>query len=503
MSTLNGGAKGGDLVLTIGGYRRGVRALTRQEKADIEAELTVTPRSKEGIPAKQSFPIYFRNGEYVYLPVEWATARYGPAVDERPRPAHLSGIQFTGELREEQKEPAETLLRHFMGHSAEQKKNEKGAGGVAVWPTGAGKTVLGAYLLAALGVKTLIVVPRVIVGEAWREALLQFTNLSDSHIGLLKGDSDATAVALLRPVVIATIKGLYDKGLSSRDASSFGLTIYDECHKLPCEHYSECLRRMSTKYRLGLTATPHRDDGCDSLNYLFIGPIVSEIKKTENHRQPVVVQLFRYPIDDRLKECPVNSLGKADFTGVVGMVLDDKARNELLLSMVLRYAKEEARYILVLSSRREHAIVLAVAYTEACRRLETAGSPASSSSSSSPLLLPEATLCLGGIKKSELNAVYQSRLIFATYDMCSDAFNYPALNTIILAAPRAKMEQTVGRILRQVHDVTPTVAEPYDAFHVLFAQQKKKIKFYKESGYTIEYMNANESDVSETDAYDD
>jgi superfamily II DNA or RNA helicase len=56
--------------------------------------------------------------------------------------------------------------------------------------------------------------------------------------------------------------------------SRFGLVVFDECHHLPGEMYSEIARMSLAPFRLGLTATPQRSDGGESILDDLVGPIV-------------------------------------------------------------------------------------------------------------------------------------------------------------------------------------------------------------------------------------
>ena len=45
----------------------------------------------------------------------------------------------------------------------------------------------------------------------------------------------------------------------------FGFVIYDECHHLGAEVFSRALLKTNTRYTLGLSATPKRQDGLSSV----------------------------------------------------------------------------------------------------------------------------------------------------------------------------------------------------------------------------------------------
>jgi superfamily II DNA or RNA helicase len=54
----------------------------------------------------------------------------------------------------------------------------------------------------------------------------------------------------------------------------FGLVVFDEVHHLVADSYAMAARLCLAPYRLGLSATPERDDGKDALLDELVGPIV-------------------------------------------------------------------------------------------------------------------------------------------------------------------------------------------------------------------------------------
>lgn len=126
----------------------------------------------------------------------------------------------------------------------------KGAIGV-FWPMGAGKTVIGLHAIAHLGGPVLIVVPTSTLVEQWNERIKK-------HIGY-----DAQ-----RLVEVVTYAGL-DKirARLARDPKlRYRLLVFDECHVLPANTFSKAAT-IPCDYRLGLSATPYREDG--RTDYIF------------------------------------------------------------------------------------------------------------------------------------------------------------------------------------------------------------------------------------------
>ncbi|MCB1057736.1 MAG: DEAD/DEAH box helicase, partial [Acidobacteria bacterium] len=54
----------------------------------------------------------------------------------------------------------------------------------------------------------------------------------------------------------------------------FGLLVFDECHHLPGPSYALAAEASLAPFRLGLTATPEREDGLHRRSDTLIGPIV-------------------------------------------------------------------------------------------------------------------------------------------------------------------------------------------------------------------------------------
>jgi len=111
------------------------------------------------------------------------------------------------------------------------------------YPPGSGKTYMGINALARIKGRKCIVVPTLTLIEQWKDRIEKFIPQRKSEIDII------------------TYNG-YEK---VRD-NTYTLTIYDECHRLPANSYSK-LSTIRTKYRIGLSATPLREDG--RTDYIF------------------------------------------------------------------------------------------------------------------------------------------------------------------------------------------------------------------------------------------
>ena len=141
-----------------------------------------------------------------------------------------------------------------------------GGRGVVVLPTGAGKTVLAFMAIEQAPVRTLVVVPTIELLRQWREGLTTRAGIPEDLVGVVGGGERT-----LRPVTVMT----YDSAaMPHRDLSSFGLLIVDEVHHQPAPTYRTIAQKMAAPWRLGLSATPERQDGGHLDLHDLIGPEV-------------------------------------------------------------------------------------------------------------------------------------------------------------------------------------------------------------------------------------
>ncbi|WP_049987798.1 DEAD/DEAH box helicase [Halobellus rufus] len=139
--------------------------------------------------------------------------------------------------------------------------------GVLVGPSGAGKTVTAIGVLAAVGGETLVLVPSRELATQWRDELLRHTTLSPEQIGEYHGGTKE-----VRPVTIATYQTAgMDRHRSLFDSRAWGLIVYDEVHHIPSRIYRRSAD-LQTKHRLGLSATPVREDDREKEIFTLIGP---------------------------------------------------------------------------------------------------------------------------------------------------------------------------------------------------------------------------------------
>lgn len=226
---------------------------------------------REVTSAKKIAPLLGNRLDGHTFPVEaWARGELKQQLVARGWPAedlagYTPGEPYGIELAEDGWE-----LRDYQAKAVEA--FERGGSGVVVLPCGAGKTIVGAASMAAVGAKTLILVTNTVSARQWRDELLRRTNLTEDEIGEYSGQ-----IKEVKPVTIATYqiltsrrKGEYAH-LSLLDAQDWGVIVYDEVHLLPAPVF-KLTADLQARRRLGLTATLVREDGREGDVFSLIGP---------------------------------------------------------------------------------------------------------------------------------------------------------------------------------------------------------------------------------------
>ena len=161
----------------------------------------------------------------------------------------------------------ETFKLRDYQHEAFLSWLDKGCKGIVVLPVAAGKTYIAYKAISNLKVKTLILVPTIDLISQWVEGLSKNLGLNKEDIGVLGGGRKE-----IKEITVST----YDSAYLNIDSImlNFGLIVADECHHAVSEKFREIFYFNIAPYRLGLTATPIRQDELHRLYPAIIGPIV-------------------------------------------------------------------------------------------------------------------------------------------------------------------------------------------------------------------------------------
>jgi superfamily II DNA or RNA helicase len=491
-------------VLTHLGYAIRKDSLSQKDLQDLRKDLTVAPRTAGKFVKGDSFSVFMESPSRLYIPRMWAQERFGNPdanilVDGDDLRGGSDSLIFVGKPYDYQV----AIVNQFL---------EAGSNGLICVPCGRGKTFMAINIAARLKKRFMIVVDKEFLLQQWsgelqslmpgiRIGILQENKKqinSDTIIpksrtlpelktmakdaGLKVGGSKDELVKRLKdagvdigdtPEVvhydccIAMIQTLVARDFTETEFRGFGLTIFDECHHLGAAHFSRALLKVQTKYMLGLSATPTRDDGLTKVFEWFLGKPVYWEKKREAD-PGVIVKKVDFDTDDAAyQEVPVDSQGETILARLLTQVVVCEARNEAIDGIMADLVKEVKRRILVLSERKSHL-----------ERIERG--------------LPKGTTVgyyIGGMKEDvREEGAKTAQVLLGTYAMASEAMNIKTLNTMVMASPRKKIEQSTGRILRTRKDereVEPIIVDIVDSHDVYQNQWLKRRAYYKRCEYKI------------------
>jgi superfamily II DNA or RNA helicase len=229
-------------------------------------------------------------------------------------------------------------------------------GGILQLACGKGKTVVAIELIARRAVPAIIIVDTSQLVKQWRDALMFFLNLKEDEIGMI-GDG---SFDWKKAVVIATYTTLGQRAdMFPEEARRwFGTIVWDEAHHVAAPTFARTAD-LFAGMRLGLTATPDRDDGMHVVYNHHIGKVLYK-NLTQDLKPRIYFKWTGLSLDPL---CAATMAATKDSTGEyhVGKIAGFFGRWRHRLEMVLNEVKQavaENRKILVLSNSVDEVVNL-------------------------------------------------------------------------------------------------------------------------------------------------
>jgi len=431
-----------------------------QASKDIVDALTVKPKLKNTYSKKvESFPLYQKKDDgTLSVPRFWAEKELKIIVDV-PQGLPLEHITFHGELREPQKKIIDEVLPKILNFG----------GGVLSLPCGYGKTCIAIFLFSILKLKTLVLVHKTFLLNQWIESIKKFTN---AKVGLIQQN---TIDIDDKDIVIGMLQSVSMKDYHHSIFEKFDFLVVDEVHNVATKVFSKALSKINTKYTLGLSATPERDDGLSKVFYWYLGEMIYKMDKVID--TDVRVNLIHYSIDPGEAKSELNKFkeyrtraGELNLSLMLTNISQVISRNKLIVDTLKNILEQEQqRNVLVLSSRIDQLEILKKQFDNLQTRIGT-------------------DYYIGKMKEKELKKAEEKQVLFATYEMVNEGFDLPKLNTLIFATPRSKIEQAVGRIMRTKGEIKPLIIDIVDELSSFKGQSYKRIRYYKNLNYQIHHF---------------
>ena len=445
--------------LSNSGYKVPKEDLDPETILEVKKELTVRPNTfgDYGDPTKKEtkFPVYRESSSKFYLPRFYGQEKFGLPDETRFKEPCKITMPFKGSLRKEQ----EPIVQLYLDSAKDT------GGGIISLKCGGGKTVLALYIASILSLKTIVLVHKDFLMTQWRDRILEF--LPEAKIGKVQqGTIDIAG----KDIVLAMVQSISIKDYPKDTFSSFGLSIFDECHHLGAEVFHRSMGKVATKYSLGLSATPQRKDGLRRVFEWYIGPTVYVSK--EKNEDYIEVRIHEYTHESTsYNKAELLYNGKPCFARMINNVCSFEPRQKFINELVIK-EHGKGRKILILSDRREYLDLTMAALNE--RIYEGV-----------------AGLYVGGMKPHQLRESQEKDIILGTFSMASEGMDIPKLNTIVLASPKSDVVQSVGRILRekadkrQFHPLVIDIKDCHANLRSFGNQGDKRLKFYHRQNYEV------------------
>jgi superfamily II DNA or RNA helicase len=442
-------------MLTLNGYR--IPKSEIQNLIHLKGLLTVRPYIPKVFVDPRfvsRYPVYKESENYIYVPKHYGIEEFGPCTSSQRDVAETSKFywEFNGSIRPAQ----EPVVNSFLKPEPHD--------GIISLQTGGGKTVCALYIASQLRLPALILVHSTFLRDQWVERIRAF--LPNARIGTVQGE---TVDIEDKDIVVGMLQTISMKDLPPKTFENIGLVIVDECHHIASESFSQAIPKLTSKYMLGLSATPERKDKLMRVINWFLGPILYQSNADDKIDAGVRVEYIEFETDDEaFNTVELNKAGVMSTVHMINKLVEFAPRNELLVELIEDIYSEPDRNVLVLTDRVEHTKKILSMFPEHMQK--------------------ETGILSSGMKPAVRDEFCASkRILISTYQLCSEGFDVPTLNTLVMATSRPSVEQIVGRILRT--DKTKRTIKPLilDIVDSAFRRQfQSRLSLYKERNYVIE-----------------
>lgn len=435
--------------------------LSQPQKLKLVNDLTIKPNTNNYSKEIEPYKIFKETKSSFRIPKYYGIKEFGePDINLQTMGTKINK-NFNGFLFDYQK----TIIDKI---NFEIKNN---MGTILTVGCGKGKTIMAIKMIEKIKRKTLIVVHKEFLEDQWKERIDTF--LPGCKIVKVDNKKGYTQKSQEADIIIAMTQTLCKAKFKIPDC---GFMIIDEVHHCASKVFSKFFFKFGTRYTLGLSATPERDDGCHNLLFYHIGNIGyrGEIEKNNNLNINIIHYKTR---NNKYFKTEFMYNGDINRSKMITNITLVEERNTLIYNIVDNCLKENPqRNILILSERVDH--------------LKHLNELLNYNKFSSGLYI-------GDMSQKKRKKSESCQIICATYHIVSEGFDLKKLNTLIFATPRKKIVQSIGRIQRKRKSETkikPIVFDIVDSLPTFDTQLYSRIKIYNQYGYSItNYENDGEN----------
>lgn len=251
----------------------------------------------------------------------------------------------------------------------------------------------------------------------------------------------------------------------------YGLVIVDECYHAGAQTHEAVIREILAKRVYAFTATPKREDGKEQKVYMQFGPVRYRLTAKDRAK----MQKFEHYIYPRFTSL-VNTSGQVwNMNESYKELILNMRRNRQIIDDVVECVRN-GRTPVILTKFTEHAKILKEMLEGKIQHI---------------------FLLQGGKSNREREKITdelknvpegESVVLVAIGKYIGEGFNYPRLDTMMLAAPiswQGNVEQYAGRLHRDYEGKSEVIIYDYVDAHVKVLERMyhKRQRAYKKIGY--------------------
>ena len=332
-------------------------------------------------------------------------------------------------------------------------------------PCGYGKTVWAVHAIVKLGRKACVLVHKAFLRDQWTQTFQRFC--PGIRLGYIQGkvsDVDGVDVVIAMVMTVAKREGV--------NFDSFGTICFDECHHMAAPVMHSATRKFRARYVIGLTATKERPDGLTPLIHWSLG---AEGFRVDRDGESVRVSLALFSggtteVQGRDGK-PIVSLMITQLAGHVG-------RNRFIASRIVAM-RACGRVVLVLSDR--------LAQLHTLNAMVVSGGVDAS----------DIGMFTGATRPVDRKEQLERPVVFCSYSMANEGLDKREADTCVMATPKARVVQCIGRIQRPcTTKQPPLVLDVADDTPIFTKLRWKRARLYAAEKYEVQLIRA-DSDSTE------